>query len=170
MKRWCAVRLTGCFCILAAAAFSQSAPGTIAGVITDPEGGAFAIAFVQLRNTQTAALSNVASAAGGKYRIASVAAGIYALSVNVPGMKAWQRTGIVVQPGQASEIDVLMEDGPSLRTLGEDPASLDAVFINRPPPPNGPTPRTADGGPDFPACGWEALPHLCSICCHGPRL
>jgi hypothetical protein len=142
-------RLPLWLCAFAAAAFSQISSGTITGVVTDPEGAAFAGAFVALKNTQTAAVSNAVSAAGGKYTIAQVAAGSYDLSVIVPGMKAYQRTGIVIQPGQTLAIDARLEDGNSLRTLGEDPASIAALYINRPQPPTGPTPRTPGGKPDL---------------------
>jgi len=150
------------FCILAAAALSQSTPGRITGIITDPEGGTFPIAFVQLKNTQTSAVSNGDVAAGGKYSITPVAAGTYELSVTVPGMKTYQRNGIVVQAGRTLEINVRLEDSPSLRTLGEDPAAIAAVFINRPPPPDGPTPRTPDGRPDLSGMwlGGPATPEL----------
>jgi len=143
------MKLTTCIWILAGAAFSQNTPGTITGMITDPDGGTFPVAFIQLKNTQTAAVSNGASAAGGKYSIAPVVAGTYDLSVNVPGMKAYQRNGIVIQPGKTLEINVRMEDGPSLRTLGEDPAAIAFNFINRRPPPDGRAPRSLDGRPDF---------------------
>jgi len=129
--------------------FSQGTPGTIRGLIKDTDGGVPAIAFAQLKNTQTSGVSNAVGSASGEYSFTPVAAGTYELSVIVPGMKTYQRKGIVVRPGQTLEIDVRMEDGPSLRTLGEDPAAIAAVFINRPPPPDGPTPRTADGKPDF---------------------
>jgi hypothetical protein len=87
-----------CLCVAAATAFSQASSGTITGVVTDQEGGAFGGAFVQLKNTRTAAASNAVSAAGGKYTFAQVAPGTYELSVMVPGMKAYQQTGIAVQP------------------------------------------------------------------------
>ena len=132
--------------LFAGPALSQTA---VTGAITDPEGGAFPGAFVTLKNTQTAAVSNVVSAAGGKYSIDPVAPGVYELSVNMPGMKSYKRDGISVQQGQTLRIDVRLEDGPSLRTLGEDPAAIAAVFINRPPPPTGPAPRTLDGKPDL---------------------
>jgi len=142
-------RLSMCLCALAAAAFAQSAPGTITGLITNPEGGAFAGAFVQLKNTQTAAVFNAVSGASGMYRMAPVAPGTYALSVSLPGMKAYRRTGIIVQAGQTLAIDARLEDGNSLRTLGEDPATIADLYINRPPPPAGPAPRTPDGKPDL---------------------
>ena len=143
------LHLPTCLCVLASAALSQSSPGAITGVVMDPEGGAFGGAFVQLKNAQTAVVSNAVSVAGGKYTFAQVAPGTYALSVNVPGMRAYQRAGIIVGPGQTLAIDARLEDSNSLRTLGEDPASITALYINRPPPPAGPAPRTLDGKPDF---------------------
>ena len=100
-------RLAICLSVFAVAAFSQSSTATITGVVTDPDGGAFAGAFVQLKNTQTAAALNVVGEAGGKYALTSVAAGTYDLSVNVPGMKGYERKGIVVPSRQALQIDAL---------------------------------------------------------------
>jgi Carboxypeptidase regulatory-like domain len=142
-------RLLMCLCALATVAFSQTTPGTITGVVTDPEGAAFPGAFVVLKNTQTAAISNLVSAAGGNYTFAQVTSATYELSVNVPGMQAYQRTGIIVEPGQTVTIDARLEDSNSLRTLGEDPASIAALYINRPEPPTGPAPRALDGKPDL---------------------
>jgi Carboxypeptidase regulatory-like domain len=136
-------------CLLAKPATAQNVPGTISGTVTDPEGGTFAGAFVGARNSATAAAAGGVSDAGGKYTLPKLAPGTYELSINMPGMKSFNRTGIVVQPGQTVRIDVRLEDGPSLRTLGEDPAAIFAVFINRPEPPKGRTPRTPDGKPDF---------------------
>ena len=136
-------------CLLATAVVAQSGSATISGTVTDPEGGAFAGAFVGAKNSATAAVAMGVSNADGKYSLAKLAPGTYELSINMPGMKAFNRTGIIVQPGQTMQIDVRLEDGPSLRTLGEDPAAIFAVFINRPDPPKGRTPRGPDGKPDF---------------------
>lgn len=128
---------------------AQSGPGTISGIVTDPEGGAFAGAFVGVKNAATAAVVAGVSNGDGMYSMTPLAPGTYELSINMPGMKAFNRTGIVVQPGQDVRIDVRLEDGPSLRTLGEDPTAIFAVYINRPDPPTGRAPRTPDGKPDF---------------------
>src|SRR5207245_2672668 len=50
--------------------------------------------------------------------------------------------------GESVRVDVRLEDGPSLRTLGEDPASIIAS-LKRPPAPTGPSPIAADGHPDL---------------------
>lgn len=135
--------------VLASGAAAQSS-AAISGRVTDPDGGVLAGAFVQLKDAaQAATVFNTVSGDDGRYGFGDLAAGTYELSVNVPGMKGYKQAGIVLQAGQALRIDVGVEDGPTLRTLGEDPATLIAIFINRPDPPEGPAPRTADGKPDL---------------------
>src|ERR1700693_4872534 len=87
-----------CACLFTSAALAQSGPGTISGTVTDPEGGKFAGAFVGAKNSQTAAAATGVSGADGKFTLPQLAAGTYELSINMPGMKAYNRTGIVVGP------------------------------------------------------------------------
>lgn len=126
---------------------SQAASGTIGGTVTDPDGNPFPGAFVQAKGAKDAAVNGV-SGPGGKYSL-QLPPGTYEVSVNVPGMKPFQRTGVVVGANQQVVVDATLEDTPSLRTLGEDPASIVATFFNRPEPPKGRTPRLADGRPDL---------------------
>jgi carboxypeptidase family protein len=124
---------------------SQSPTGTISGVVTDPDGAVFPGAFVQARGARA---YNEASDDAGKYRL-QVVPGTYDLSINVPGMKGFQRKGVVVQANQNVVIDARLEDTASLRTLGEDPASIAARFFTRPEPPKGRTPRLTNRKPDL---------------------
>jgi hypothetical protein len=126
---------------------SQAGQATIRGTVTDPEGSVFAGAFVTVSGGPKA-MFDTATGADGKYSL-QVPAGTYELSVMLPGMKPFRRTGLVLETGQSIVADVRLEDGPSLRTLGEDPASLIARFLNRPDPPKGPTPRLRDRTPDL---------------------
>ena len=100
-------------CILAGAAFPQSQPGTIQGIITDPEGGTFPVAFVQLKNTQTSVVSYGADAGAGKYSITPVTAGTYDLSINVPGIKSASVSGGLMEalknnPDALASLSMLM--------------------------------------------------------------
>lgn len=126
-------------------AFSQTPTGTIGGVVTDPDGAVFPGAFVQARGAKE---YNEASDDAGRYRL-QLPPGTYDLSINVPGMKGFQRKGVVVQANQNVVIDARLEDTASLRTLGEDPASIAARFFTRPEPPKGRTPRLPDRKPDL---------------------
>src|SRR5262245_12508459 len=96
---------------------AQPATGTIRATVTDPQGGTFAVAFVQARREPSGPTVNGQGGAGGVYTI-EVPAGTYELSVNVPAMKSFRRGGLVVAAGQTLQLDVRLEDTVSLRTLG----------------------------------------------------
>jgi hypothetical protein len=149
------------FCSLLPAtivAAQTSTPGqTITGTVTDPEGAPFAGAFVQLKNSAPTGVLNAISDAHGEYTLSVPAPGIYRLSVNVPGMKSYTKSDIEIRGGETLRIDPRLEDGLQLRTLGEDPETIYALYINRPPPPKGPAPRTPDGKPDLSGI-WLGVP------------
>src|SRR4029453_15964071 len=117
-------------------AVSQSAPGHIRGTITDAQGGTFPVAFVEAKRQPSGPTVNATVGASEPYNIA-LPAGTYALSVSVPGMKSFRRTGLVVAAGATLQLDVRLEDTLSLRTLGEDPTAIVATYFNRPDPPKG---------------------------------
>ena len=135
--------------LMFAAIHSPAAASSITGSVRDPDGAPLVGAFVQLKNVRTGALTNVRSSLYGRYEVADLPAGEYDLTINVPGMKIFEQKGTVIEAARNLHLDTRLEDSESLRTLGEDPVSLAALFINRPPPPTGPAPRTADGKPDL---------------------
>jgi len=152
-----AVYLLLCALCIASDASSQTGTGVITGVVSDPEGAPFANAFVQIQGSPgSSTVFNVASGSDGRYS-ATVPSGTYELTISVPGMKSFMRTGLAVKAGATLRVDAGLEDGPSLRTIGEDPATIAAVFINRPPPPEGPAPRMANGKPDLSGT-WMGAP------------
>jgi hypothetical protein len=104
---------------------------------------------VQLKNETTNAVLNAVSGKDGSYQFTEVPEGKYEVTVNVPGMETYHHAGTLVKPGEKLRLDAKVEDGPSLRTLGEDPAAIAALYINRPAPPEGPAPSTVEGKPDL---------------------
>jgi len=129
-------------------AVSQGEIGHIHGTITDAQGGTFPVAFVEAKRQPSGPTVNGTGGASEPYNI-DVPAGTYDLSVSVPGMKSYRRTGLVVAAGPTLQLDVRLEDTLSLRTLGEDPTAIVATYFNRPDPPTGPTPRLTNGKPDL---------------------
>ncbi len=134
--------------MFAANLFSQGS-GTVTGIVTDPEGNPFVGAFISLQAAASEMRVYAQSEAGGRFKVSPLAPGTYQLFVDVPGMKHYERSGIVIDAERTADLVVRMEDGPSLRTLGEDPATIAKVFIDRAPPPEGPAPKTAAGLPDL---------------------
>ena len=134
--------------LFALTASAQSGTGTIAGKITDPDGGMVANAPIQAKNAKTDSVYKATSSATGDYTISQLPAGTYDLSAAVPGFRRFEKKGVVVEGSKTSRIDLRIEDRPSLNTLGEDRA-LFASFDLPHAVPAGPTPRTPDGKPDL---------------------
>jgi len=126
---------------------AQAKSGTITGTITDPQGAPFVVAFVSAQ-AGTSTPVNGSADRDGRYTL-QVAPGSYAITVNVPGMKTSQKRDVAVTAGQSVTLDIRVDDGVSLRTLGEDPATIVATYFNRPDAPKGPAPRLADGTVDL---------------------
>lgn len=75
--------------------------------------------------------------------------GRFTRSVGVPEMNAYRKEGVALKAREEIRLDVRLEDGPSLRTLGEDPAAILATMRVRPPAPQGPVTRMPNGKADL---------------------
>src|SRR5262245_27998870 len=124
----------------------RRASGILTGRVTDLQGQSFSGARIQAKHIQNGTRVDATSNAEGQYSL-QLPEGIYELSVHVAGMKTFHRDGVVVRQGHTLPVDVQLEEGPTLRTVGEDAEAIKAIFENRPPPPTGPTPSLADGTP-----------------------
>src|SRR5258705_160036 len=103
--------------LLSLSLFAQGDRGTITGTISDPTGALVASAPVEARNTQTGALYQAASTATGNYTLAQLPAGLYEVSVTVPGFKKYVRQGLQVEVAATLRIDVALEIGSATEVL-----------------------------------------------------
>src|SRR6202030_506688 len=78
---------------------AQTVGGTILGIVQDQQGGAIGKAEVSARSLDTGAIRKTISDDNGEYRITSIPAGSYEISVTAPGFKTEVRSGIVVTVG-----------------------------------------------------------------------
>src|SRR6185312_5476413 len=97
--------------------FAQTDRGTITGTIIDPAGAVVANAAIEARNTETAAVYQVASSATGNYTIPNLPTGTYQLSVTVAGFKKFIRSGLVIQAAQTIRVDAAMEVGSATESV-----------------------------------------------------
>lgn len=140
--------------LFAALSFAQTERGSISGVVQDPWGVAMANATVEAKNVASGTSSKAVSNAGGKYTLADLSAGVYDISVAVPAVRPFQKTGVTVAAAKALELNIKLQEGTQLSTLGED--TLGAIADRkRHHPPSGPTPRTVDGKPDLSGTWWS---------------
>ena len=98
-------------------ALAQTDRGTITGTVSDPAGAVIANATIEARNVATGAVYPVASSATGNYTIAQLPAGVYELSVNVPGFKKYVRAGLQVEVAGTDRIDITLEVGSATESV-----------------------------------------------------
>jgi hypothetical protein len=89
-------------------AFAQINRGAITGTITDSAGALMPGVRIEAKNTETEAVSQVASNSTGSYTINQLPPGAYQISVSLPGFKQYTRTGITVLEAQIIRIDIVM--------------------------------------------------------------
>ncbi len=92
---------------------AQLDTGSVNGTITDPSGAAVSAAQVTLRNEATGATRTAVSNEQGYFVFPAVSSGHYTLQTQVPGFKAYERTGIVLQVNQHITAPIVLELGES---------------------------------------------------------
>ncbi len=107
----CVFLLTAVFLITTAAAWGQSANGSVTGVVTDASGGVVPGAKISARNTGTGFVYSADSTGTGNYTVVQLPTGTYDLTVEAAGFKQFVRTGLAVEPANVLRIDVAMEVG-----------------------------------------------------------
>src|SRR5215467_14631506 len=116
------------FFMAASLSYGQSDRGTITGTISDPTTAVIPCSSIVATNTETSAKFETISTETGNYTLTQLPAGVYQLSVELPGFKKYVRQGITVLATQTLRIDVgldvgtagqevtVSEDAPLLRT------------------------------------------------------
>ena len=134
------LKLRSCFCVLialgcalagAASASAQStATGTVIGVITDPSGAVISGAAVTL-DSPSATLRTVTNATG-QYVVQAVPPGTYTVTVRKAGFTTARTTGVVVNIGAQSTVNLKLTVGSTATTVevqatGEELQTLNAT-------------------------------------------
>ena len=103
--------------VCSAAAFAQTATGTITGTISDPAGAVVANAPLELKNSESGTVYQTATSSTGNYTFSQLPAATYQLTVNVPGFKTHVRQSLGVQAAQTIRIDVILEVGTNTESV-----------------------------------------------------
>src|ERR1700676_4223428 len=99
------------WCMSSASLRAQTVSGTILGQIQDQQGAAIGKAEVSARNVETGAVRKTVADDTGTYRITSVPAGAYEVSVSIAGFKTEVRSGINVTVGSDVSVNFSLTVG-----------------------------------------------------------
>jgi hypothetical protein len=99
------------FLAAATPGFPQSSTADIAGLVTDESGAAIASARISIRNTGTGETRQLISDASGGYVVSQLLPGQYQLTIEKEGFRRVVRSGLIMQVGQRTRVDVVMAVG-----------------------------------------------------------
>ena len=110
------------FCLLlvvlaTGSALAQESRATLSGVVTDTSQAAVAGAQVRIVNVTTGVTFNAATNESGQYRFLFLNPGEYKLTVEMQGFRAFERSGITLQVGQAAAVDAVLQVGAMNETV-----------------------------------------------------
>ncbi len=110
-------KLAVCLAMSAFALLAQSDRGTITGTISDPAGAVVPNAPIQAKNTETGVTYDGAASNTGNYTLVQLPAGVYEVSVTVPGFKKYTRQGLALQVAQVLRVDIQLEVGAATESV-----------------------------------------------------
>src|SRR6516165_9369535 len=110
-------KLALCTFIFCAALPAQSDRGTITGTVIDQGGAVVPNAAIAIRNSESGATFQTITTGTGNYTLASLPAGPYEITVELPGFKRYTQRGILVQVAQTERIDIKLEVGAASESV-----------------------------------------------------
>ncbi len=146
---------------MASVAFGQGATGRIEARLVDPNGAQIVNvdANVYVKNAATGEMKSMPLPKEGVFTIAGLAPGVYDLTIPIQSAMyaAYEQKTIRIAAGEVVKADLNVGWSGNLGTIGDDPTMLGADMRKRAGDVSGPTPRMADGKPDFNGM-WYVIP------------
>ncbi len=103
------------FC--AALAYGQAVNGSLVGTVTDPSGASVPNAKVTITEVNTATTRTANTNESGNYNFADLPPGTYKVSIEAPGFKRQERTGVDVLVNTTPRVDFQLQTGTVSETV-----------------------------------------------------
>src|SRR5580698_7442614 len=92
--------------VCACAVFAQRDLATLAGTVTDSSGGVVANAKVTITETDTNESYDITTNSRGEFVRPALKAATYSVSVTAPGFKKSEQKGLLLNPGERSNVNI----------------------------------------------------------------
>src|ERR1044072_7273001 len=120
--------LSVCVFVCSAVAFAQSTTtGSIGGVVSNPNKEVVPGAAVTVKNTGTNKEDSATTDDTGRFKVATLQAGSYAVTVNSAGFRPITQENVVVEIGRDTSLEIALSVGPITGTVD---VSAEAPVIN----------------------------------------
>jgi hypothetical protein len=114
--------------LLASTGLAQQLTGTLSATVTDSAGAVVPNAKVTMRNDASGDVRTTVSNGSGYFTVTAVQPGSYSVTIEAPGFKTWNQTGIVFSQGDSKTLpSVKLEVGKVTETV-EIKAGADVVI------------------------------------------
>jgi len=141
--------------------FSQENTGSITGSLIDPNGSTVTglSSAITLTSVDTATVYEADVTLSGQYTITDVPVGLYSLNfpISCCMYRTYAQENVEILARQTQQLDLNLNWHINLGTIGDDPGMLAEDMISQSGDLSGPTPRMADGKPDFSGI-WYNIP------------
>jgi hypothetical protein len=97
--------------------FAQRDLATLAGTVTDSSGGVIANAKVVITETDTNQSYNITTNGQGEFVRPALKAATYSVSVSAPGFKKSEQKGLILNPGERSNVNITLQIGDVGQTV-----------------------------------------------------
>jgi hypothetical protein len=140
------------FCLFAFVGIAQdAAAASMAGKVTGPNEELVANVPIEITHALTHEVNRTLSSENGAYSFPGLSAGSYALSITMPccAYDNLSVDAIEMAADQELSFNIHLQQGGSLNTLGDDPATIANIVRERQVIPDLPLPRLANGKSDL---------------------